>query len=322
MDLTSTKLRISTILVGILIALIAAGIILLVARYLLNITTLLSSLMFILAFILVLDLIQWLVGPYIIGATFKVKKVETNNAEMSWLVDLVSKIAAENKVRSPSLYISEVAMPNAFAYSSPLAGKRIAVTRGALNILSRDELAAVIGHEVGHLRHRDVELLMAIGLIPTLLFYLGYMLLFSGAMGNRNGGAMVIVAIILVIVSFVFNIMILGINRMRESYADINAAKTVENGATNLQTALAKIVISTSRSYRRRGNRTSRPTDSNFFASMLLFSGFSEASMVDPSELVNQWRNARIPRLAGLFSDHPLPAKRIQMLEKYRGEML
>ncbi len=321
MDLYSAKLRITSILVGVLIALLAGGIMLAVARYIFGVTAMLSLLMLVLGLILVLDIVQWLLGPYIIGRAFRVRKVDPNDSQMFWLNDIISRVATENNVRTPTLYISEIPMPNAFAYSSPVAGKRIAVTRGALNILNRDELEAVIGHEIGHLRHRDVELLMAIGLIPTLMFYLGYMLFFSGAFNNRNGGVMVIFAIALIAVSFAFNIMILGVNRMRESYADLNAARTVNNGAEHLQTALAKIVISSSRPYRRQGKRAARPTDSNFFASMLLFSGFNEASANDPAELVSHWRSKKISRLSGLFSDHPLPEKRIQMLEKYRNNV-
>lgn len=320
MDLYSVKLRITSVLVGILIALIAAGLLLLVARYLLGVTALFGTLIFVLGFIVALDIMQWLLGPYIIGRAFRVRKVEANDTQMYWLNDIVKKVASENRVSTPTLYVSEIPLPNAFAYSSPIAGKRIAVTKGALDILNKDELEAVIGHEIGHLRHRDVELLMAIGLIPTLLFYLGYMLFFSGAMGNRNGGALVLGAVVLIVISFVFNIMILGINRMRESYADINAARTIENGASNLQTALAKIVISSRRPSSSRGRGKQRPTDSNFFSSMLLFSNYSQESALNASELVEKWKTARVSRFAGIFSDHPLPAKRIQMLERYKNQ--
>lgn len=318
MDIYSTKLRLATMIVGIVIALLAALIVLGVLRYLFGVTNIFNTLAFIIVFVLALDIIQWLLGPYIIGMTFRTKKVDPSDPQLSWLNDMVQRVAASNNVKPPALYISEISLPNAFAYSSPAAGKRIAVTRGALQVLDREELEAVIGHEIGHLKHRDVELLMAIGLIPTILFYLGYMLFFSGAMQDRNSGVFIIFAVVLIVVSFIFNLMILGINRMRETYADINAAKTVRGGAEKLQSALAKIVISSNRAYRRRDGRVVRPTDSNFFANMLLFSGFREENTINPDDLVNQWKNAKLSRFAGIFSDHPHPAKRIQILEKYR----
>lgn len=322
MDIYSTKLRLATILVGALIAVLASLIVLAVVWYFFNVTSIYATLFILLGFVLIMDVVQWLIGPYIIGRTFRTKKVDPTSTEYSWLIDMVERVSRANNVRTPSLYISEMPMPNAFAYSSPLAGKRIAVTRGAMNILDRDELEAVIGHEVGHLRHRDVELLIAIGLIPTILFYLGYMLMFSGGMSDRNnGGLFILFAIALIVVSFLFNLMILGINRMRESYADINAARTVPNGADKLQTALAKIVISSNRGYRRSRGRATRPTDSNFFASMLLFSGFNEVPPTDHGTLVEQWRNMKLSRFSGIFSDHPHPAKRIQMLERYRNNL-
>lgn len=320
MDIYSTRLRIATILVGLLIAFLAAFIILAVVWYFFNVTSFYYTLTFILSFVLVLDVIQWLMGPYIVGLTFRTKRVEPNDTELSWLQDMVQRVSVANNVRTPALYISNISLPNAFAYSSPLAGRRIAITRGAMDILDRDELEAVIGHEIGHLRHRDVELLMAIGLIPTILFYLGYMLMFSGALEDRNSGVFMIFAVALIVISFLFNLMILGINRMRETYADINAAQTVPNGAEKLQTALAKIVVSSNRAYKRNKGKAVRPTNSNFFAGMLLFSGFNEVQPMDHQVLVEQWRNTKLSRFASIFSDHPHPAKRIQVLEKYKNQ--
>ena len=84
-------------------------------------------------------------------------------------------------------------------------------------------------------------MIMAIGLIPTLILYFGYSILFSGGGKRGNNGSIFIIAIALVAMSFVFNLMILGVNRMRESYADMNSAETVPGASLTLQTALAKI---------------------------------------------------------------------------------
>lgn len=317
MDLYSTKLKLASVLVGVLIAIIASLIAVAVMRYVFNVQGALNILTIMLTFILILDIVQWLFGPYLIGATFRAKKVDPTDPNYSWLIDSVNKVASMNNMKAPAVYISEIAMPNAFAYGSPIAGKRMAVTRGVMNILNKDELEAVIAHEMGHLKHRDVELLMAIGLIPSIMFYLGYSLLFAGSFGgnNRNGGAMILAAIALVILSFIFNIMILGVNRMRESYADINAAQTIPGGAGNLQTALAKIVASTSPAM------VNKVQGSNSFTRMLFFSSVEHRNGLSHLELIEKWKTMRVPLLLSIFSDHPHPAKRIQTLERYKNQL-
>ncbi len=312
MDLISAKLRITTIFAGLAIAGLAAAIILAVFRYLFGYAFSFNFLFIILGFVLVMDIVQWLFSPYIIGYAYHLTPVREDDMKYSWLSQMVRAISQNNGMRMPQLFIAEVGFPNAFAYSSPLAGKRIAVTRPMLDLLTREELEAVLAHEVGHLRHRDIELLLAIGLIPTIMFYLAYSLLFTGNNRQQNDYGFLI-AIGLMILSFVFNIMILGINRMRESYADLNAVNTANNGAENLQTALAKIVSQTGTRYRRR-----RKESSNNITNMLLFSDLNSESNGGHLALLEEWRHAKVSRVASIFSSHPHPARRIQMLEKYR----
>ena len=324
MDFLSAKLRIASVLVGIAIAGIAVGIIALTVKLVWGLSLSIISVYFIIGIIVVMDVMQWLFSPYVISRMYRLKEINATDMEYSWLVQLVSNVSQANKQKVPKIFIAEVNEPNAFAFGSPIAGRRMAITRGALSILNRDELAAVMAHEMGHLRHRDVELLMAIGLIPTLIFYFGFMLLFSG--GNRNnGGYIFLIAILLVAVSFVFNLMILAVNRMREAYADINAAKTVDGGAENLQTALAKIVSSygVQKSYnrfsRRQQNRSNTSSAGSSFSNMLMFSSSRDAEYRDYRDLLDQWKRMKPSLVSTIFSDHPHPAKRIQLLERYKS---
>lgn len=312
MDLVSARLRITTILVGIAIAGIAAAIIITVIRYVFGVSFSFNILVIILAVVLAMDVLQWLFSPYIIGFAYRLTPVKEDDMNYSWLVQLVRKIAQNNGMRTPLVFIAELSFPNAFAYSSPLAGKRIAVTRPMLSLLTKEELEAVLAHEMGHLRHRDIELLLAVGLIPTIIFYLAYGLLFSGG-GRQQNDYTALIAIGLLVLSFVFNIMILGINRMRETYADMNAVNTADHGAEHLQTALAKIVSYTGTRFRRRKTEAS-----NNFTSMLLFSDLNSESDGGHLALLEKWRHMKVSGAAAILSSHPHPAKRIQLLEKYR----
>ncbi|MCI2412443.1 zinc metalloprotease HtpX [Cuniculiplasma divulgatum] len=311
MDSTGIRIRLATILAGIGIAVIAGLIISVVANYFFNLSYSFSFLGIILVIVLIMDIAQYLLSPYIIGRMYHLRKVNPQDPSTAWLYASLQQVCSYNNQRVPELFIAETPVANAFAYGSLLSGRRMAVTRGLLNILNRDEVEAVMGHEIGHLKHHDVALLLAIGLIPTIIFYFGYSMLFGG--GRKGGnGSIFIIALVMMGVSFVFNIMILGVNRMRESYADVNSAQTIPGGAENLQTALAKIVASTPQ------KKHLRKSAGSSTSSMLMFSGLDQGEMKDHRRLLEEWKHMKISLSQSIFSDHPHPAKRIQMLEKLK----
>ncbi len=315
MDLLSAKLRVASLLGGIAIALVAAAIIISVIRYFFGAGFSLFMLSLILLLILAVDVIQWLFSPYLMRLAYKLSPVPENDMNYTWLLEMVHRISNQSGITTPKVYIAEVGFPNAFAYSSPIAGRRVAITRPLFNLLTREELEAVLAHELGHLKHRDVELLFAIGLIPSLIFYVAYGLIFSSNNRQQSGYAF-IVALALMALSFVFNLVILGINRMRETYADLNATIYAENGASNLQTALAKIVSYSGPKFRR------RKTEASNITSMLLFSDINSESDGNARTLLEKWRKMEVSVLHSIFSSHPHPAKRIQMLENIKKKSI
>lgn len=271
-------------------------------------------------FVMVLDIIQWLIGPYIINATYRATEVKPEDPQYGWLVGLVSEVAMENRISVPKVYLANAPFPNAFAYGSPLAGKRVAITYPLLRILSPQEIKAVLGHELGHLKHRDVELLMAVGLIPAVMYWLGYSLFWGGMFGgggerNNNGGNLFIVGIILIALSSIFQFFVLYINRLREAYADVNSAITVPGGAENLQTALAKLSAYMDPRLAEKAKR-----GASSLTNMLFFTPLEQVDIpeADVHSIVEYWKTQRVPWYADFFSDHPHPAKRIQLLEKLK----
>jgi heat shock protein HtpX len=128
--------------------------------------------------------------------------------------------------------------PNAFAYGNFLTGKFVAVSDTLLNMLSRDELMAVIGHEIGHHKHRDNLFMLLLGLLPSLIFYLGYMLIRSSS-DERRGAQLAIIGIAAVIISFVIQILVLAFSRLREYFADTEGVFVA--GKDAMQRSLAKI---------------------------------------------------------------------------------
>ncbi len=316
MSFTGLKLKLAAVFAGIAIAILAAVIILGVSYYFLGVLPTSGFFVLIIGMVFVMDIIQYAISPYIISKIYHLKPVRRDDMSMAWLYESLEKVCSLNNQKVPELFIADTDTPNAFAFGSIISGRRMAITRGLLKILNKDEIEAVMGHEIGHLRHHDVALLLAIGLIPTILFYFGYTMLFGS--GRRNGGSIILVAIALVAVSFVFNIMVLGVNRMRESYADFNSASTVPDAANNLQTALAKIVAYSNANQRRHGFRRRSTTSS--ISSMLMFSGDNDVKAYDHMDLLESWKRKKVTLKDSILSDHPHPAKRIQNLEKIKQE--
>lgn len=270
----------------------------------------------VIGFVLVLNLLQWLFGPYVINAVYHARPADP--VSEGWLYESVRNLARRSGLsREPKVMVAEMDLPNAFAYGSPLTGPMVAVTRGILRRLPRDELEAVLAHEVGHLKHRDVVVMLMISLLPAIIYYIGYSLYMSGVIGGgrRNGGAYALLAgLALIALSFVFNIFVFLMSRLREYYADSHAALVVQDGARKLQRALVRIMALTGRV--RPEERVKSETLKMFFIS-------DPEAFIDPDvnvdAVIERLRRTRPGPLADLFSTHPHPAKRIQHLDRFIG---
>ncbi|HIP56699.1 MAG TPA: protease HtpX, partial [Ignisphaera aggregans] len=132
----------------------------------------------ILTLVTVFHIAQWLFAPYVIEALYRVRHVESSDPKYGWLVNVVSNLAKKSGIHKRIVVgVAKIDIPNAFAYESPLTGPRIAITERLLRIAPPNEIEAVIAHELGHIKHRDVVVMMIISLIPALLYWLGYTML-------------------------------------------------------------------------------------------------------------------------------------------------
>ncbi|MEM1695622.1 MAG: M48 family metalloprotease, partial [Desulfurococcaceae archaeon] len=123
--------------------------------------------------VLVLNLFTYLISPFAINLMYGARK----DAELQ---RIVNEVAMKLGFKKPPKAVVVEGPPNAFAYGSIVAGRYVAVTRGMLEIATPEELRAVIGHELGHHRHRDNAVMLFMGLIPSVLYFLGIMLIRTG----------------------------------------------------------------------------------------------------------------------------------------------
>jgi heat shock protein HtpX len=273
------------------------------------------------------NIIQWLISPYLVGAIYKVRELPEN--ENPQLHQMVNELSAKSKISKPKLMLSQIPIPNAFAYGSPLTGNRVAVTQGLLTSLNDDEVEAVLGHELGHLRHRDVQVMMVVSFLPALFYYIGFSLMLSGMYRGRrdDSGGAALIGIGFMIFSWMLNLFTLYLSRLREYYADRHSVSVVENGSQKLSTGLAKIVNTTRKVNDAHKARQKKPNSSAFKA---LFISDPDRAAADSAELaaVNVQSDQKLvdeiisrkltfaDKLIEALSTHPNIVKRLRALQE------
>lgn len=168
---------------------------------------------------------------------------EVSQQEEPNLHAMVAEVAELARVPKPKVYVVNTESPNAFATGRNPEHAVVAVTTGIRRILSDRELRAVIGHEMGHVKNRDIltssiaaTIAGAISYIQTILFW-GAM--FGGGR-DRGGGNPLIALVAAMIGALVAGMLQMAISRTREYAADASGAEYLHD-PDGLASALAKL---------------------------------------------------------------------------------
>lgn len=285
------------------------------------------SLLLIGVLVVALNVGQWLFAPYLIGWIYKVR--ELKQSENPGLYQTVENLSKKSGISTPKLMLAQIPIPNAFAYGSPLSGARVAVTAGLLKSLDSGEVEAVIGHELGHLKHKDVQAMMLVSFLPSLFYFIGYSLMISGIFGgggnSKNGGGNnALLGLAFMAFSWVLTLFTLYLSRIREYYADRHSVSIVENGAQKLSTGLVTIVEESKRGGRQKqgkqkGNTSFRalfitdPDRANADSADL------HANQIDKEALLRQTlsqKPSKTDKFVEVFSTHPNIVKRLRALQE------
>ena len=278
-------------------------------------------------FVGVFNVVQWLISPYIIDALYHVRPMSAT--EEPKLHEVVSDLSKKSKISTPRLMLAQIPLPNAFAYGSPIAGTRIAVTSGLLNTLNSGEVEAVVGHELGHVTHRDVQIMMFVSLLPAVAYFIGYSLMLSGMFGGnqKNQGSGAAIGIVFMAFSFIMNLFILNLSRLREYYADRHSASIVDSGSQKLSTGLAKIV-NASKNMGRMDRTRQQTKNLNGFKALFITdpdrakvesAELSAMSGADSQKLVQEILSKKLTtgdRFLEILSTHPNIVKRLKALQE------
>lgn len=166
--------------------------------------------------------------------------VPVDKMKEPYLYNTIEGVSMAAGIPTPKMYIIENPVPNAFATGRNPENGVVAVTRGLLDLMNREELEGVIAHEIGHIKNYDILYATIVAVMAGVLVFLSQMTLRSmfwgGMMGRRNsrsssggkGGTnpiLMVVGIILIILAPIFaRILQFAMSRNREYLADATAA--------------------------------------------------------------------------------------------------
>jgi heat shock protein HtpX len=121
----------------------------------------------------------------------------------------------------------------------------VCITQGIHRLLSKDELKAVIGHEIAHLKHRDMMIMTLLSVVPLILYWIAFSLMWGGISGGRRqgGGYAALIGMGAFLLYFLTNLLVMYGSRIREYYADERSVK-LGNPPQHLASALYKLVYS------------------------------------------------------------------------------
>ena len=250
-----------------------------------------------LIFSLLINFFSYWFSDKLVLSIYKAKPISPEEAPE--LYSVVQKLADNANIPMPKLYLIPMSQPNAFATGRSPKHAAVAVSSGLMNILTMEEIAGVISHELSHIKHRDILVQTIAASIASAISFLAYMARWAAIFGggsrddNRNGGilGLLVMSIVAPIAAMFIQ---LAISRSREYMADETGAK-ISGNPLALASALRKISGVAGR-YRISQTPTHTATAHMFFSNPFSQNGF-----------------------VTLFSTHPPIEKRIERLERMAG---
>lgn len=222
------------------------------------------------------------------------KKV--SEADAPELYAITRDLAMKSGLPMPKVYIMDNDTPNAFATGRNPSHAAVAATTGIMQLLNREELAGVIGHELAHIQNRDILISTISATIAGAISYLAHMAqwaaMFGSSRDDERGGNPIALIVMMVVAPLAAMIIQMAISRSREYAADQGGAKIAGN-PLSLANALRKLEYGNKRIPMAVANEAT--------AHMFIVSPLSGGSLLK------------------LFSTHPPIEDRIKRLEAMAG---
>lgn len=277
---------------------------------------------------LVMMFIQYMIGPKLVEWTMRVRYIKRE--ENPRLYQAVESLAMRANIPMPRIGIAQIPLPNAFAFGRTVRDGRVCVTEGILKLLNEEELRAVLGHELSHLKNRDVLTIMLLSVIPMIMYRIAWSFLFYGRRRDERGGNTALIGLAAFLFYFITNLLVLYASRIREYFAD-KGSILLGNSPSSLASSLYKLVYGSARMNKEslkevEGlkaffiNDPSRAMNEIRELSQL---DLDKSGTIDASELgLLMTKKVNLTfgdKLLEVLSTHPNMLKRIKQLSDYRA---
>jgi heat shock protein HtpX len=242
---------------------------------------------------------------------------------------MVSDLAMRAKIPVPRIGIAQISLPNAFAFGRSIKDGRVCVTEGILKLLNEDELRAVLGHELSHLKNRDVLTITLLSVIPIVMYRIAWNFLFYGRRRDERGGNAALIGLAALIFYFITNLLVLYASRIREYFAD-QGSVLLGNHPASLASSLYKLVYGSARMDKEslkeveglKAFFVNDPSQALNEIRELRQLDLDKSGTLDPDELERlRIKKVRLnfgDRLLEVLSTHPNMLKRIKRLSEYK----
>ena len=158
-----------------------------------------------------------------------------------WLVGDIADLARRADLPMPRVAIIPKEAPNAFATGRNASHAVVAVTEGILRLCDRREIRAVIGHELGHVKHRDMlTMTLVAGAVSAISMLVQFGYFFRGGRGRRDEGSAIVAILLLILAPIMAMLIQMAISRRREFAADDEGAE-LSNDPGALADALERL---------------------------------------------------------------------------------
>jgi len=179
-------------------------------------------------FAVVMNFGSWFFSDKLVLSMYRAQEIR--ESEAPWLYDMVRQIARRAGVPMPRLYLIPDDQPNAFATGRDPEHAVVAVTQGITRVLTRDELAGVLAHEIAHVKNRDILIGTIAATIAGAVSMLAHMAQWAALFGGRHDerGGHPLAALAMMIVAPIAALLIqMAISRSREYEADRTGAEFI-----------------------------------------------------------------------------------------------
>ena len=190
---------------------------------------------------IVIIAVQFLIAPWLTDLSMRFfYKAKFDKEIPDYLKKFIEEECTKYNVKYPKIGIIEDGAPNAFTYGRTKKDARLVLTRGIFELLTEDEVKAVVGHEMGHIVHMDMLVMTAVQVVPLVMYAIYELLTDNRSSSDSDDSKAAIVGYIAFVLYIISQYFILWLSRTREYYADEFSVQ--ETGKPNaLAEALVKI---------------------------------------------------------------------------------